>query len=1061
MEGCFPNNNMTKEKKYPHFIQSKPCGIDKFEGQSHRRLTEAIANHIISNDNDGDTSSVSRIIGLEGGWGVGKSNIIKQLKEVLKEDYYLFEYDTWGHQEDLQRRSFLELITDNLINEAKILDKNEWEEKLNDLLARKIVTVNKTFPKLNPGALFTAIFLSLTPITVFISERLEASNEISCIWHLILIAFSPIIIGILLWLVFMIKNKDMRSISYLLQISKDGNIETKNYETINEDEPTVVKFKKWMRDISDHIKKNQKQKLIVVFDNMDRLPADKVKEVWSSIHTFFSEDGFDNIWAIIPFDEKHLSCAFGEIDNNIQLTKYFINKTFPIVYRVTPPVITDFKEIFSTLYEEAFSKTEYESHEIINRIFRLENPTATIRDVIIFVNQLVALKTIWCEEIDLLSIAIFILKKDELLEDAVSQILSGDYLGNKISKILQNDEILQRNISALTYGILPNDAEQIPISKYIERCLMSESGYDINKYSSHKHFLSVLKDKVLDADIPPDDLIKGLAALENKFEEGNKEAVVTLWNDIAQKKIQIPLIKLEFDETFKTLLTHIDSKYQQDIVNFLCYNFQTHKEFHGKLYYHATNNLRTFFKKISAENDINNFIVDIEKSPEIFIDYVSVAKENYTTYKLRANPEKLDEYLANLIPAKLEGIGILDYLVKDKLYNFDKTLKKIEDIIKNDTQLQILNADNFKIVLDTYKILTDKKPLPVQLNSNQCSIIWNSLVSKPNTKEFQEILLIQSVHGVNCGIVFNEDQLKIVSENTDYYACYGDLLLINLSWNIAALNQVLKYMTENKLGQSMTIENVLPKYFEIKSKIDVTEVVLIEQLDRWNESLTTINRSNIQSIIPNALFFKFSTTIKNTLTNYLNKTIIEALSDVSVDLLYQQRTNLASYWYVVIANLLETEFLEPLPDNLTEVGKKLLNDIASGNQSVPNKTDLFAKLITKINKKETGSLIKDIRDAFCNSRYMINPQLFVYFEAWFDQQGDLLLRSHDVVHKILEPVISNNDCLNIMISKTDYYTEIINKAGDDATGIIKKINEIIKTNKDDRLIKFADKIKQE
>jgi hypothetical protein len=43
---------------------------------------------------------------------------------------------------------------------------------------------------------------------------------------------------------------------------------------------------------------------------MDRLPANKVKELWSSIHSFFAEEGFKNIWVIVPYDENHLSCAF-------------------------------------------------------------------------------------------------------------------------------------------------------------------------------------------------------------------------------------------------------------------------------------------------------------------------------------------------------------------------------------------------------------------------------------------------------------------------------------------------------------------------------------------------------------------------------------------------------------------------------------------------------------------------------------------------------------------------------------------------------------------------------
>jgi hypothetical protein len=72
-----------------------------------------------------------------------------------------------------------------------------------------------------------------------------------------------------------------------------------------------------------------------------------------------------------------------------------------------------------------------------------------------------------------------------------------------------------------------------------------------------------------------------------------------------------------------------------------------------------------------------------------------------------------------------------------------------------------------------------------------------------------------------------------------------------------------------------------------------------------------------------------------------------------------------------------------------------------------------------------------------------------------------LSRSHDVVHKIIEPVINNTDCLNIIVSKTNYFAKIINNAGDDATGIRKQINEIIKTSENNELINFAKEINQE
>jgi hypothetical protein len=107
--------NTVEVNTYPHFISSKPCGIDKFEGKSQERLTRAIVSHIRKTDSVKNRYQVPRIIGLEGTWGAGKSNVIKQVKKELKSEYYVFEYDAWGHQEDLQRRSFLETLTAELI----------------------------------------------------------------------------------------------------------------------------------------------------------------------------------------------------------------------------------------------------------------------------------------------------------------------------------------------------------------------------------------------------------------------------------------------------------------------------------------------------------------------------------------------------------------------------------------------------------------------------------------------------------------------------------------------------------------------------------------------------------------------------------------------------------------------------------------------------------------------------------------------------------------------------------------------------------------------------------
>ena len=77
-----PNSNI------PRFIQNKPCGIDKFDGGSQERLAKTIARHFCQNDSLDEECTLPRIIGIEGIWGSGKSNVVKMLERELSDDYY-------------------------------------------------------------------------------------------------------------------------------------------------------------------------------------------------------------------------------------------------------------------------------------------------------------------------------------------------------------------------------------------------------------------------------------------------------------------------------------------------------------------------------------------------------------------------------------------------------------------------------------------------------------------------------------------------------------------------------------------------------------------------------------------------------------------------------------------------------------------------------------------------------------------------------------------------------------------------------------------------------------
>ncbi len=357
---------LQSKQQYPRFIQNKPCGIDKFDGGSQERLAKTIARHFCQNDSLDEECTLPRIIGIEGIWGSGKSNVVKMLERELSDDYYFFEYDAWGHQEDLQRRSILELLTSKLIDDG-ILSGNatikvkgggtktvSWSEKLKYLLARKTETVTEKYPLISNGMVAAFLVAVLTPIFTFIAYAVKPTPTTWWFSLLsIIIAALPVLIALCVWK--WAYSKDHKyGWSYMLAIYQDKVEKDVCYETLSEDEPTVYEFKTWMQDISDFIKEKGQRKLVLVFDNMDRLPAEKVKELWSSIHTFFVSirptTGIKPLYTTIATVTMNLIVSAAIVLLNPYVTVYISYKIPPFALSVHIP------DVSTSIYVEVDSK---------------------------------------------------------------------------------------------------------------------------------------------------------------------------------------------------------------------------------------------------------------------------------------------------------------------------------------------------------------------------------------------------------------------------------------------------------------------------------------------------------------------------------------------------------------------------------------------------------------------------------------------------------------------------------------------------------------------------------
>jgi hypothetical protein len=1067
-----------EENNHPKYINNKPIGEDHFEGKSHERIATSIAEHIKDKNNS------LRVLGIEGEWGSGKSNIIELLRKNLNKTHHIYIYDAWGHQEDSQRRAFLEELTEDLIDnnsnllsdktKHKDLSGNEknitWKDKIKFLLARKRETSKKTIPKISGGILLIGLIIILTPILALMSDFIGADK--SAILLKIIFSLSLLILVFISWVLyslykrFISEDKTWANLSSVFYFYKGKELENTTYEIFSDLEPSVKEFKDWIKSISLGLVNKE---LVIVYDNMDRLPPEKVKEIWSSIHTFFAEQSYDKINVIIPFDRKHLQTAFEKEDNP---TNEFINKTFSIIYRVTPPVLTDWKEFYRKKFEFAFGETEKNEFSTVLSVFDRLIKKFTPRDIIIFINELVTYKKIWKDEIPLRYIAVFIMKKEIILDSPQKNILNGEYLGASID-LFAEDENLQNFISALTFNVPVEKASQVLLVRDLEITLRGDSKEDINELAKHSHFIEILEEVIQNSEIIVDKTIATLSNLESSKVNGVHitERIENVWDTLTAKQCALEIKELSFGEKLQSLLVNSSNRAKKRLLKYLTKGFNEFKEISGDKYFNTFKDLEEFIKKENISFNLINQIKVRSVSSELFLNYLSAAKTNYKKYKLITNSEELDNYVSEKLPDESDLIVDeieLSYITKD--YTFDSTKENIETLIEQNK----LTKDNFNNIIHIYKSVSKDKPLAKLID-----LLHLHLLLKTVTKEdegFYDLIAMRlkyanayntkiAPHGWQdntASILALTDEIivKEIAKVVEYYVSYGELLLLATTWNQPLLNAVCKDLVLNSYGtQSMPISPVLTKFEEIKEAIDVTEQELLNSLNGWSKyAKEKITIDNLKDVISEFSFFKYSTSISLDLTNHLNKLAIELINSTDEEILKEEWEDDSSYIYNLLYIFMQATKIKTLPRNIFNSIKQTLKQISESNISVPADATIWGYFMEKSKKKDIAPTIRDIRDYYIRENNITNEQ-FIFFENFLREYGKLNERNNDTTRTILGKVVSDNNCFEIIKSNQDFYIPIINGAQEDSADLKDNVLTRLESEPDnEELIKFASKI---
>ena len=508
-------------------LEDHPASEDDFFGGGHQRSADALSRAVEQLANkDG-------AIGLEGAWGSGKSTVINLASKHFlsngnkERKHHVFTFDLWLHHPEMLKLAFLEeFIT--WAHTHGFLSKKQHSNFIERVSDREVTTrvENKREFKLS-GVLFVLLFPLLPLIYTWLSP-LAFSNKDAIQTDVISIPVAGFglttselaALGLVaLYVIFAFAvGKTLfstKSKNWLTALSSGARLFSRETDfdsikqNIRERNPTSEEFQNFFREILASVQKKN-DRIVFVFDNIDRLPTKSVQKVWSDCRSIFAmqERGIqrDNssVTAIIPYDAKFITEAFAGHDDDEtkkrSLGENLIRKTFNITIRVAPALSTDWKLFLERKLAEAFPEElpEAKKYELF-RLFDVDcqdsGTLPTPRSIISYVNEIGSVWNQWGDKIDLSHIAQYILVRRRL-ELSPDSIKSAGFIHPKQRRVLASDDVM-RSIAALHYNVEPEHAYQILLGQDIRKLAISDNREGFLKLTDSNGFSEVFPDVVV------------------------------------------------------------------------------------------------------------------------------------------------------------------------------------------------------------------------------------------------------------------------------------------------------------------------------------------------------------------------------------------------------------------------------------------------------------------------------------------------------------------------------------------------------------------------------------
>lgn len=465
-------------------IVDNPTSTDLFRGKGHERTALSLAVAIKKFDGN------DRAIGLDGPWGSGKSSIVEiaasHLRKIDAKDdvsHHFFTFDIWKSQGTGFRRSFLEHFV-AWAKEEFPKDAKKFREIEDDIRGKRREVSTNNQPVLGWFGIAFLFVLPLLPIYYFwaksVFDRLKSVDKPSVSEYLFsgpgvaFLFFALGVVGATVKKRYFDGRKDIdlkMALSSILLISSKQHQDHTSIQKIREIDPNDYEFHETLRSLLSTAQ-GDRRRVVVVLDNIDRLPLKEIQEYWALARSIFSgphrserPNKSTKITAIIPYDRVLIEKSLGgerptneDVKNALTRlsTRELFSKTFDEILTVAPPVMSNAREFFATKLEEALPKQiladeVYRTYRIFMEILREDRGLTTPRQVVSFVNDVSGIYALHNGQFSITTVAAYLAHQDQIAASPAS-LNDPKFLDPKVVSLAGDDD-LARNLAAIVFNV--------------------------------------------------------------------------------------------------------------------------------------------------------------------------------------------------------------------------------------------------------------------------------------------------------------------------------------------------------------------------------------------------------------------------------------------------------------------------------------------------------------------------------------------------------------------------------------------------------------------------------